>query len=142
MSQISDHGINDPDVKADEEHVLPCAEALLAGTLALMTGHAQTCCDQHRELMAQKAASNLLMLSQHPLLSPGFRSVAWRLRERWLCQSQSQADLAHGPGAPAPDRAPAPITQATRAANGDASAHATRLDPSCALWHTTSEVIQ
>ena len=31
-----------PTHHADEEYVLPTAEALLAGTLALMTGHAQS----------------------------------------------------------------------------------------------------
>jgi hypothetical protein len=36
MSEIPDHGINDPDVHADEEYVLPCVQALLAATPALM----------------------------------------------------------------------------------------------------------
>ena len=41
---------------ADEEYEMPCAEALLAGTLALMTGHALQVVsavlelDQHRAL--------------------------------------------------------------------------------------------
>lgn len=34
----------EPELHEDEEHVMPCAEAMLAGTLALMTGHAQNAC--------------------------------------------------------------------------------------------------
>lgn len=34
----------EPELHEDEEHVMPCAEAMLAGTLALMTGHAQSAC--------------------------------------------------------------------------------------------------
>ena len=44
---------------ADEEYSLPCAEALLAGTLALMTGYVQACCDSHRDAMGRKIAANL-----------------------------------------------------------------------------------
>ena len=43
----------------DEEYSLPCAEALLAGTLALMTGYVQACCDSHRDAMGRKIAANL-----------------------------------------------------------------------------------
>jgi hypothetical protein len=121
MSQFSDHGIHDGDVQADEEYELPCSEALLAGTLALMTGHAQACCGPHRERMAEKAAASLLTLSQHPLMSPGFRSLAWSLHGRWMLQSQ--ADQAHAPQVSPP-------------------AHATHPNPSQILWHTASEVIQ
>jgi hypothetical protein len=119
MHQIPDHGINDPDVHSDEEYVLPSVEALLAGTLALMTGHAQACCDRHRELMARKAASNLLVLSKHPLMSHGFHCAAGNLHGRWL--QQSQADQAQG-----------------LQANADAASP----DRLRALWHRTSEVIQ
>lgn len=38
----------------EESYTLPCAEAMLAATLALMTGHAQSCRDDHRALMTHK----------------------------------------------------------------------------------------
>lgn len=128
MSQIPDHGINDPDVHADAPVLArasdacdpPCAEALLAGTLALMTGHAQACCGEHRGLMAAKAASNLLLLSQHPLMSPRFQAVAWKLHAQWTQPIQAAQSPRAAPAEPA----------------------AARPDPSRALWHTTPEVIQ
>ena len=74
----------------DEEYQMPCAEALLAGTLALMTGHVQACCDNHRELMAGKIVANLDQLSAHPLLSAAFRTMLWNLRTRWQLQCEQQ----------------------------------------------------
>lgn len=66
------------------EFVMPCAEALVAGTLALMTGHARCGCAQHRDMMARKATVNLHTLSAHPHLSDGLRTVAKRLYEQWI----------------------------------------------------------
>ncbi len=60
----------DTELHGDEEHVMPCAEAMLAGTLALMTGHAQSTCATQRGLVGRKIRSNLFFLSQHPELSP------------------------------------------------------------------------
>ena len=80
----------------DEEYTLPRAEALLAGTLALMTGHAQACCDNHRGLMSQKIVSNLTQLAQHAPLSPSFKTMLWNLRGRW-CEQQERH---HGLRAP------------------------------------------
>ena len=77
---------------ADEEYSLPPIEALLAGTLALMTG-----CAQHsgpvcqRELMVGKVVSNLSELSQHPALSPPMRVLLGRLNARWLLELGSAA---------------------------------------------------
>lgn len=70
----------------DEEYRMPGAEALLAGTLALMTAHVQACCDNHRGLMAGKVIGNLTLLSQHPSLSAEFRTMLWNLRLRWRAQ--------------------------------------------------------
>lgn len=67
----------------DEEDQLPCAEALLAGTLALMTGHAQACSEGQRQLMATKIVSNLSQLTEHPLLSQPFRAALCNLHVRW-----------------------------------------------------------
>lgn len=74
--------------QSTEEYTMPCAEALLAGTLALMTGHVQACCGAHREAMVAKIVSNLTALTEDPLLSPGFKTLLWSLRSRWLNQSQ------------------------------------------------------
>lgn len=67
----------------EAEYELPCAEALLGATMAVMTAHAQACCDQRRALLAQKAASGLAALAEHPAFSPGFRTAAGDLREHW-----------------------------------------------------------
>jgi len=67
----------------DIEMELPCAEALLAGTLALMTGHAQACCENHRGLMNRKIVAQLGLLAEHPVLSPAFRTALWNLRTHW-----------------------------------------------------------
>lgn len=70
----------------EEEYTLPCAEALLGGTLALMTGLAQAPCDQHRVLLAHKIVDNLATLADSPQLSAGFRQLLGSLRQRWLAQ--------------------------------------------------------
>lgn len=70
----------------NEEYTLPTTEALLASTLALMTGHVQACCVTHREAMLGKIVSNLASLSADPMLSPGFKTLLWSLRGRWLNQ--------------------------------------------------------
>jgi hypothetical protein len=79
MSQFTDHGVNDSDTAAADTQGLPPAEALLAGTLALMTGHAQACCEGQRALMAKKIIANLFMLSRHPGAPPNFRAIAANL---------------------------------------------------------------
>ncbi|MDR7305025.1 hypothetical protein [Rhodoferax saidenbachensis] len=81
-----------------EEYTMPCAEALLAGTLALMTGHVQACCGAHREAMVAKIVSNLTALTEDPMLSPGFKTLLWSLRSRWLDQSRG-SPLAQLPSA-------------------------------------------
>ncbi|MBX3587006.1 MAG: hypothetical protein KF796_10190 [Ramlibacter sp.] len=82
----------DTGMNADEEYRLPCAEALLASTLALMTGFAQGCCDPRRERMAAKVVSQLAQLAGHPVLSAEFRTMLWNLRGHWQAQlDQAQA---------------------------------------------------
>lgn len=65
------------------EYVMPCAEAMLACTLALMTGHAESNSAPHRALMARKISSHLFHLGQHPGLTPNFRSVVQRMHGHW-----------------------------------------------------------
>ena len=76
---------------AHEEYTLPTAEVLLAGTLALMTGPVQACCVTHRDAMVKKIVINLATLSADPLLSPGFKTLLWSLRGRWLDQPKADA---------------------------------------------------
>jgi hypothetical protein len=102
------------DHAADEEYAMPCAEALLASALALMTGYVQGCCDDHRTQMAQKVVQNLLHLSEHPMLSPDFKTLLWNLHTRWLQQTH-------------PAR--------TTADHGDRPT-------ATPLWHTTPETVQ
>ncbi len=68
---------------------LPCDEALLAATLALMSAYAGPAADARidaaaqRRLMARKIVSNLALLCGHPQLSPGLRQVAGTLHRHW-----------------------------------------------------------
>lgn len=77
---------------ADGEYEMPSVEALLAGTLALMTGHAQSACSHQRSLMAQKIGANLCCLSRHPALSSNFKTVVERMRAHWAVFAQSITD--------------------------------------------------
>lgn len=119
MSQFPDHGINDTDISAAGAQGLPPAEALLAGTLALMTGHAQACCEGQRALMAKKIVTNLFMLSRHPAAPPNFRAIATNLHPLWARL------LPQGPGQPQQEPLPAQNP-----------------DPHRVLWHITPETLQ
>ena len=81
-----------PAASCVEEYDLPCAEALLAGTLALMTGYVQACCDSHRDAMGRKVAGNLQLLAQAQGLTPHFRTMLWSLQERWAQQCTAAGD--------------------------------------------------
>lgn len=74
-----------------EEHELPSVEAVLAGTLALMTGYAQALqADIHPEqrlLMGAKIGRNLETLAEHVALSESFQRIALGLRARWQLMS-------------------------------------------------------
>lgn len=86
MGTIPGENVANPDTHRDEEYSMPCMEALLAGTLALMTGYAQACCDSHREAMVRKIVTNLEALTQSQALSPHFRTMLWNLQARWQQQ--------------------------------------------------------
>ncbi|CAM3999796.1 hypothetical protein [Paracidovorax anthurii] len=62
---------------------LPCAEALLAGTLALMTGYAHSDRESDRLAMGRKIAAHLQSLSRMEGLTPHFRAMVGNLRNRW-----------------------------------------------------------
>jgi hypothetical protein len=69
--------------EASEEYELPAVEAVLAGTLALMTGCAQARCAVQRRLMMGRIVSNMAILSDHPQLSTQFRCAVGKLRCHW-----------------------------------------------------------
>jgi hypothetical protein len=81
-----------------EEHELPSLEAVLAGTLALMTGYSQALqADLHpqqRLLMGAKIGSNLDLLAGHVGLSEAFQRIVRGLRTRWqqmsACTAQAE----------------------------------------------------
>jgi hypothetical protein len=129
MSSFPDHGINDPDVRRDPPQGLSGADALLAGTLALMTAYAQSCCDGCRTLMARKIVSNLLVLTQRPAAAPALRSMAANLHGCWTRQLQQLQHLQGQEGAVA--TAPSP-GDGLRSSEGRHRA----------LWHVTPETLQ
>ena len=81
-----------------EEHELPSVEAVLAGTLALMTGYSQALQaeldPQARLRMGVKIGCNLALLADHPQLSTGFREVLLGLQQRWQSMSECTARAA------------------------------------------------
>jgi hypothetical protein len=83
---------------ADEEHELPPIEAVLAGTLALMTGYSQALLaelhPEHRVLMGRKIGNNLALLAEHPLLSAPFQTVLSGLHRRWTQMAGCTAEAA------------------------------------------------
>ena len=131
---------NDSDA-VDDEYTMPCAEAMLAGTLALMTGHARCGCVQHRDMMGSKAAHNLAQLAQHPAMSEGFRAVAIKLHMQWVELIQAERVHQHQ-AAHAPTGAPMQVAADAAARTYLSKAEQSRAEMSRALWHTTPEVIQ
>ena len=93
-----------------EEHELPCIEAVLAGTLALMTGYSQALQaashPEQRLLMGHKITRQLALLADHEQLSTGFRAVLDGLRQRWLsmsaCTEAAERDCSDAPAAAKP----------------------------------------
>jgi len=102
----------------DEEYVMPCAEAMLAGTLALMTGHAQSACTRQRVLMAKKIRSNLYFLGQNPDLTANFRTVVQRMHQHWDT-----------------------LLSATEPPPANVLDHENHLLPETRLWHATPSLV-
>ena len=119
MSQFPDHGINDPDIRRllDAKTPNSNSEALLACTLALMTGHAQGCCDRHRKMMLKKIVANLSILADHPAASGAFRMTVASLQVIWARLLEQSSEP---PGYASPARA----------------------DAHRVLWHGPSETVQ
>lgn len=111
--------MNETELCETDEFVMPCAEAMLAGTLALMTGHAQSSCLSQRALLGRKVLSNLLSLGQQSRFSPDFRVVVQRMHQHWdvLLKAYDKAELS-------------------------TMLNADDLLPERRLWHPTSSTVQ
>ena len=87
-----------PERSLSEEHELPSLEAVLASTLALMTGYSQALqADLHpqqRLLMGAKIGKNLELLAAHMGLSEPFQRIVLGLRARWQLMSACAARAA------------------------------------------------
>lgn len=76
------------------EVTLPCDQALLAATLALMTAYAgpaagaRVDAETQRRLMAHKIVCNLCFLREHPALGAGMRQVVSTVHRHWLALVQ------------------------------------------------------
>jgi len=74
-----------------EEHELPCIEAVLACTFALMTGYSQAlqaaAHPAQRLQMGRKITRQLSLLAEHAQLSCGFRHVLAGLSQHWQLMS-------------------------------------------------------
>lgn len=79
----------------DEEYLLSEQEAVLAATLALMTGFAHGCCPAHKGPIAAKVADQLSALvhsMQGPQLSCDMQALLLRLRTRWTAAAAHYAE--------------------------------------------------
>ena len=86
--------LSHPAATIPEDNHMRDPEAVLAGTLALMTAYAQTCCARQAGLLAQKIVVNLASLAEHAPLNPNFRTVLLGLRGRWVHEVDELASLA------------------------------------------------
>jgi hypothetical protein len=79
-----------------EEYELPCSEAVLAGTLALMTGYGQSLQAEHdpaqRLRISLRVAHNLERLAAQPGLSDPFRALSGQLATLWRQMARCTAD--------------------------------------------------
>lgn len=87
-----DHNVPEPG--SNTEFVLGHPEALLAGTLALMTALVQGCCEEHRRGIRRKVIANLAELERHTALSQEFRAVASHLQQHWFALEDGAAPRA------------------------------------------------
>ena len=75
---------------APQDDTLPSLNALLAGTVALMTAFADPCPQARlapadlRRVLARKVVSNLFFLQQHPAVCPALRQSLAQAHARWV----------------------------------------------------------
>lgn len=78
------------DTDAPEADALPSIDALVAGTVALMTTWADPCPHARldpsdlRRLIARKVVSNLFFLQNHPQVRPELRLSLAQAHARWV----------------------------------------------------------
>lgn len=95
-SHPPDHrSAHDTDTPAacDEEYSLPCAEAVLAGTLALMTAYMQACGGPQRDAMGHRIAAGLQDLARSGQFTPHFRALLASLQRRWVQQCAAKCTV-------------------------------------------------
>jgi hypothetical protein len=90
----------------DETHELPAAEAVIAGLMALMTGHSQSLLagqpPQGRVVLGRRIDELFDLLAVHPRLSDEFRGALASLHRRWRAFGDCSAGALHA----APPRDP------------------------------------
>lgn len=111
LTPAQDTTMPKPDHDDDTDaHALPCPQAMLAGTLALMSAwaHPVAGCALHgpqrRPVLARKIISNLFFLEQHPLAGPAVRGLAGQLHRHWAAAGAGPSagdGASHVPGAAA-----------------------------------------
>ena len=85
------------DADDPDDQALPCPQALLGATLALMSACAQPFSDSAlplssgRPLLARKIVSNLFFLHHHPAVGAPLRALAGRLHGHWAASAQASA---------------------------------------------------
>ncbi len=84
---------SDMPASRDEEYSLPCAEAVLAGTLALMTGHAQARSSSQRAAMGEKVVAGLQHLARSSHFTPHFCALLGSLQHKWVQQCAADSQL-------------------------------------------------
>jgi hypothetical protein len=90
----------------DEELDLPCDQAMIAATLALMTAYADPAPDAklpvegQRRQMARKIVSNLFFLREHPAVGAGMRQVLTRMHRQWVALAEGRPAIWVPAGAP------------------------------------------
>ena len=92
-ANTQDTGATSAHPHRDEEYSLPCAEAVLAGTLALMTGHAQACCCSQRAALSEKVVAGLQQLAHSNHFTPHFRALLGSLQHKWVQQCAADAQV-------------------------------------------------
>lgn len=65
------------------DYAISGLEAMLAGTLALMSAYAHGACKAHQSLISGKILSNLYCLQLQNALSPEFRKVLSQVGHSW-----------------------------------------------------------
>ena len=145
MNAYPHPGTNDPDIEPDigldAGQSLPTAEAVLAATLALMSGHAQACCEEHRWVMLKKIVANLHLLAYHPGVSLGFKAVAEQLYAMWARLHDQWHDEKCEPAQP-PRQPSAHNNAAQSATPRPAKAPHSPFTQPRVLWHASPEILQ